>query len=251
MRIVYTSLLLSLGACAILGDPKDPNENATGTSSPDTSSSSSSSTSATSSGGETTTVDTTGTTTTGFEPTTALTIVTVGDQCYEFAELHCDIPGCRPVYGTPFDFPGCTPEPAFLGCIPEYACDDALTVVCRDNSLEVYQIPDTCIPPDFSTCDTMLSPCGDDCVGLDETDCLMETGCSPHYGAPHMVQDDMVCADFNAPEFLACDKAHPPCPPTVLTVCPIGQPDTAFEVASGCLPPGFENCGDGATPECP
>jgi hypothetical protein len=61
----------------------------------------------------------------------------------------------------------------------------------------------------------------------------------------------MVCADFGDPQFLACDKQHLPCPPTVVTVCPIGQPDVAFDVSSGCVPPGFETCMDGPAPECP
>lgn len=251
MRIVSASLLFTLSACAIIGDPKDPNESDSGTSTSGTAGTSTSTgTAGTATTGVTgSTGDTTGSTTDP-RPTSGPTTGPIG--CTGLDELACaDTLGCRPVLGVPFDFGGCAPNPAFLGCIDDVGCDDALTVVCRDNSLEVYQLPDTCIPPGFSPCDTDLPLCEDACLGLDEQACLDDFACSGHYGAPHVMQNDMLCADYNNLEFLACQKLLPPCPPVVLTVCPIGQPDSAFEVASGCLPPGYENCGDGVIASCP
>ena len=124
------------------------------------------------------------------------------------------------------------------------------TVVCRDNSLEVYVLGDTCVPPDYTVCDSMLPACPDACEGLGEGECAAAPGCVGHFGAPHLEQGDMTCVDYNNLEFLACDAAHPPCPPVVLTVCPQGQPDVAFDVGSGCVPPGFEVCGDEPVPDC-
>lgn len=90
-----------------------------------------------------------------------------------------------------------------------------------------------------------------DCESLDEPTCLAEPACTAHHGAPHVMQNGTVCADFKNPQFLACGAAGPPCPPAVITVCPIGQPITAFDVASGCVPPGYEVCMDGPVAECP
>lgn len=89
------------------------------------------------------------------------------------------------------------------------------------------------------------------CEALDEPTCLAEPGCAAHHGAPRIMQNGLVCADVKNQQFLACGAAGPPCPPVVLTVCPIGQPGVAFDVASGCVPPGYEVCMDGPAPECP
>lgn len=181
MRIVYASLLLSLSACMIIGDPKDPNESAsaTSTSGPD---GTSTGTSTGTTGGST---DATGE---GTDATGAGTASTSS--------------------GTS------TTEPA----------------------------------PTTGVATTTGGPA---CADLDEAACAMDPGCSAHHGAPHVVQDDMLCADYDNLVFLACDEVHPPCPPAVVTVCPIGQPDTAFDVASGCIPPGYETCMEGPIAECP
>lgn len=89
------------------------------------------------------------------------------------------------------------------------------------------------------------------CEGLDEAACLADPACMAHQGAPHVMQNGMVCVDYNAQQFLACGPAGPACPPVVITVCPIGQPDMAFDVGSGCTPPGYELCMDGPVPDCP
>lgn len=245
MRVLYLSLLLGLSACQIIGDPKDPNESASDTSTvgPDTTSTS------TSTSDTTETTDTTEGTEGTTLPTTGVT--TQSPACDGLDELGCSAAAdCRPVHGTPLDFPGCTPLPAFLGCIEDTDCDQALTTVCRQGSLEAYVIPDTCVPADFSACDPMLPECGAACIGLDEAACANDPNCVAHFGAPHVEQDMMVCADVANPQFLACDKLQDPCPPAVITVCPSGQPDVAFDVASGCVPPGFEPCMDGPVPEC-
>lgn len=249
MRLRLTSLLLTLSACTIIGDPKDPGDSDTDTSGPDSTSTSASS--STSDGSTTSDGTASEGTTTADNPTTSLT-TTGGAACDGLDEVACAAAdGCRAVFGAPLDFPGCTSQPAFLACIQQTDCGLMPTTVCRDGSLEVYVLDDTCVPPDFSACDSMLSPCGQLCVGLDEAACAMNPDCASHFGAPHVEQDQMICADFANPQFLACDIQQEPCPPVVLTVCPIGQPDVAFDVASGCIPPGFETCMDGPVLECP
>lgn len=90
-----------------------------------------------------------------------------------------------------------------------------------------------------------------DCESLGEPTCLAEPACTAHYGAPRIPQNGMICADYKNQQFLVCGVAGPPCPPTVITVCPIGQPITSYDVASGCVPPGYEVCMDGPIAECP
>jgi hypothetical protein len=112
--------------------------------------------------------------------------------------------------------------------------------------------------PDVSTSATATTSTGTDapttgapaCLGLDEQACAMQPGCVAHRGAPHVERGMAVCADFAATQFLACDVEHDPCPPTVITACPSGQPDLAFDIASGCLPPGFEPCREEPVPPC-
>lgn len=245
MRIFYSSLLLGLAACQIIGDPKDPGNDSASDSTtvePDTTSTTT-----------TATTESTGTSEgslTEALPTTAAT--TEGPACDGLDELTCSsTSGCRPILGTPFEFPGCSPLPAYLGCIVQTDCGLMPTTACRPDSLEVYLLEDTCIPPDLEPCTTMLTLCGEACLGFDEETCAADPNCTAQFGAPHVEQDMMLCADFDAQQFLACDKLQPPCPPAVVTVCPTGQPDVGFDVASGCVPPGFEPCMDGPLPECP
>ncbi|PCC71090.1 hypothetical protein SAMN02745121_04947 [Nannocystis exedens] len=250
MRILYASLLLGLAACQIIGDPKDPGNDSASDSTtvePDTTSTTAV-TGTTSEGPDTGTSE--GTTTEALPTTDATT--TGGPGCDGLDELTCgSTAGCRPVFGAPFEFPGCTPLPAYLGCIVQTDCGAVPTTACRPDSLEVYLLDDTCVPPDLEPCTTMLTQCGEACLGFDEATCATDPNCTAHFGAPHVEENMTVCADFDAQQFLACDKLQPPCPPAVVTVCPIGQPDVAFDVASGCLPPGFEPCMDGPLPECP
>ncbi|MCY1011033.1 hypothetical protein OV079_36800 [Nannocystis pusilla] len=246
MRIFYSSLLLGLAACQIIGDPKDPGNDSASDSTtvePDT-------TSTTTTAATTESTGTSEGSLTEALPTTAAT--TEGPVCDGLDELTCgSTSGCRPILGTPFEFPGCSPLPAYLGCIVQTDCGLMPTTACRPDSLEVYLLEDTCIPPDLEPCTTMLTLCGEACLGFDEETCAADPNCTAQFGAPHVEQDMMLCADFDAQQFLACDKLQPPCPPAVVTVCPTGQPDVGFDVASGCVPPGFEPCMDGPLPECP
>ena len=89
------------------------------------------------------------------------------------------------------------------------------------------------------------------CDGVDEHVCFESPGCTALYGAKHVLQNGMICADVTNQQYLGCGLTAPPCPPVVVTVCPLGQPDIAFDVASGCVPPGYEVCMDGPVAECP
>jgi hypothetical protein len=165
------------------------------------------------------------------------------DTCQAFAE-------CRAQYGSAFAFAECPIGPQYLGCIAsDQACDLALTPVCRDGTDEVYLNSDGCVPAGFSACATALAPCGE-CEGLAEAECLAQpAGCQGLYGAPHIEVEGMECVDFEQQVFLACAANGGACPPFVPTVCPAGDPDTKFDVPSGCIPFGFEVC-DGGAPEC-
>lgn len=252
MRLLCLSLLLALPACQIIGDPADSNASATDTTTegPDQTTS----TTTTSDGPVTTTAETTTSegTTTEAQPTTTTGTTGPADMCQGLDEAECAAAeGCRTVVGTPLDFAGCNPLPAYLGCAVETDCGLMPTIVCRPNSLEVYAIDDTCVPSDLEVCDSMLPLCGEECLGLDEAACTMDPNCTAHFGAPHIEENMAVCVDFANPQFLACDKLQPACPPAVVTVCPEGQPDVVFDVASGCTPPGFESCMDNVAPACP
>lgn len=175
------------------------------------------------------------------------------DGCAALDEAGCaSTPVCQPQLGSAYDFVGCPAGPQFLGCIAsDTACDTALTTVCRDGTDEVYLHSDGCIPAGFSQCETSLPLCGA-CDGLQEPACLADEACKGQYGAPHVEQGGEVCVDFAQPVFLACAAKDLACPPFVPTVCPEGDPETRFDVPSGCIPFGFEICEEGAgTPECP
>jgi len=249
MRALYLSLLLALPACQIIGDPMGPSDSATDTSTsePEQTTSTTDATVTTTAGTDTTSEGTT----TEAQPTTSGT-TGPSDMCEGLDQAECAVTAdCREIVGTPLDFAGCNPLPAYLGCIVQTDCGLMPTTVCRPNSLEAYVLDDTCVPADLEVCDSMLPLCGESCLGLDEAACVMDPNCTAHFGAPHVEENMMVCADFANPQFLGCDKLQQPCPPAVVTVCPIGQPDVAFDVASGCTPPDFEPCMDGPAPECP
>jgi hypothetical protein len=207
------------------------------------------STSAGSSTSATATSTTTASTT--VEPTTAATTSDDPPVCSTLGEIECALAEhCMSIIGDPLNFPGCTPGPKFLFCNEIVTCDAVIITVCQLDGTESYQLQNGCIPPGFEPCDLDIGLCGADCLGQDEQTCLDDPDCVAVFGAPHTTQNGMECSDFKNPEFLACDVAGPPCPPAVVTVCPEDQPDTAFDVASGCTPPGFVSCGDGPLPEC-
>jgi hypothetical protein len=177
----------------------------------------------------------------------------LGDGCEAFHdEKSCGSdPDCMPIVGEAQDFPGCSADPQFLACVDAMACDDVLLTVCRDGTDEVYQLSSGCFPPGFTPCDGPGQACGvEDCsVHLSEVECK-EAACAPILGAPHVEMNGGVCADFKNMEFLGCFDPDMPCPPAVPTVCPAGKPEPAWDVPSGCVPAGFEVCGELA-PECP
>jgi len=173
------------------------------------------------------------------------------DACAGLDEAACVAdPGCRTQLGSAFDFPGCTEAPQFLGCLAQdTACDLAIIPVCRDGTDEVYLNSDGCVPAGFSPCETALPLCGA-CEGLPEPACLADEACQGLYGAPHVEQDGKLCV-AEPTVFLACAANGGACPPFVPTVCPEGDPETRFNVPSGCIPFGFEVCEGAETPECP
>jgi hypothetical protein len=155
------------------------------------------------------------------------------------------------IVGVQYALARCPPGPVFLACVPAIACDDALTTICMDGS-PAYQLPNGCIPPGFAACSVRDAPlCGsaEACQSASEEECAA-SGCTPISGAPHVVEAGMACADFDAQVFLGCLEGGIACPPVVLTVCPEGQLDTAFDVSAGCLPPGHMQC-DQPVPGCP
>lgn len=172
-------------------------------------------------------------------------------MCEGLDEATCKAtPACREVHASAFDFAGCSAEPQFIGCIPaEMACDLAITTVCREGTDEVYLNNDGCLPAGFSVCETDLALCGS-CETLNEAECLAQMAeCRGLFGAPHVEGGGKVCVDFAQQVFLACAAKEGACPPFVPTVCPNGDPDTKFDVPSGCIPFGFETC-EGGTPAC-
>ena len=172
-------------------------------------------------------------------------------ECEALGEAECGLQaGCVAKHGAALDFPGCSPEPAFLGCLPDMACDAVLTTVCRDGTEEVYQNTDGCIPAGFTACDPGLGPCGGACLGLDEAACAANQACSPIHGHPHVLEEGMVCVDVMVSVFLACNVNDGACPPFVPTVCAVDEPDAPFDVPSGCIPSGFVECEGAGTPEC-
>lgn len=192
------------------------------------------------------------TSTTTAQPTTDdPTTSTDPPVCSTLDEAECALADhCMGIFGDPLGFPGCTPGPKFLFCNEIVPCDAVIITVCQLDGTEIYQLQNGCIPPGFEPCDPNLGPCGGACLGLDEQACKADPNCFASFGAPHTTKMGMQCADFADSEFLACDAAGRPCPPAVVTVCPEGQPDTAFDVVTGCVPPGFVPCKDGPLPEC-
>ena len=122
MRVLCLSLLLALPACQIIGDPMDSNAGATDTTTegPDQST-----TTTTTDGAVTTTEGTTSEgTTTEAQPTTTSGTTGPADMCQGLDQAECAVAeGCRSVVGTPLDFAGCNPLPAYLGCAVEADCD--------------------------------------------------------------------------------------------------------------------------------
>lgn len=149
----------------------------------------------------------------------------------------------------------CTPEdkPTSTSSATDASTSSATTEVITSGSTSTGSTGSTSTgsTSTASTSDAATTSSPVDCESLDEPTCLAEPACTAHHGAPHAMQNGTVCADFKNPQFLACGAAGPPCPPAVITVCPIGQPITAFDVASGCVPPGYEVCMDGPVAECP
>jgi len=173
-------------------------------------------------------------------------------ECEALGEADCALQGgCVAKYGAPFDFPGCSPEPTFLGCLPSQPCDLALTTVCRDGTDEAYQASDGCIPAGFTACDSDLPLCGGDCDGLDEAACAANNACTPIHGHPHVTENAMACVDNMHNVFLACHADSGACPPFVPTVCAKEDLGTPFDVPSGCIPSGFVECEGAGTPACP
>ncbi len=174
------------------------------------------------------------------------------EACESLAQEPCEQdPSCMAIFGQALEFPGCTPGPSFLACMPAMACDSVLLTICQDAPGEQrYELANGCIAPGFSACDEVLPLCGAGaCEQLGEQGCVASPSCTPIHGAPHMEKDGQICVDFGAQVFLACETGDIACPPSITTVCPEGQPDMVFDSPSGCIPPGFVSCGAPA-PDC-
>lgn len=250
-RIVSILSLLALGACELptkLGNLSDSTTTDATTTTTDATDSASSDTD-----------QTTEATTKPIEPSsTATTMVEPSSDtmtpapCQILGEGECEFAQCQALYGVAHDFPGCSEGQVFLGCTDPQDCDQAETTFCKDGTDEAYKRPDGCQPPGFSPCEApTFAFCGQ-CEALDEAECLADPDeCQPIYGAPHVEIDGAMCVDYDAMKFLLCIANGGACPPFVPTLCPIGAPDEAYDVPSGCLLPGFEECDGAGTPECP
>lgn len=188
------------------------------------------------------------------DPDTGPATTGLGDGCDAFSnEKECaGDPDCMAVVGEAQDFAGCSAGPQFLACIDAMPCDAVLVTVCRDGTEESYQLPNGCVPPGFTPCDGPGQACGGGggvCADLPTNEACKLAGCAPILGAKHTVIDGGICADFNNMEYLGCFDPEVPCPPFVPTVCPKGEKEPAWDVPSGCIPAGFEICGELA-PEC-
>lgn len=89
-----------------------------------------------------------------------------------------------------------------------------------------------------------------DCEGLGEAECMATPGCKAIRGQPHGFGGGGVCVKDEF-VFLACAVDSGACPPFIPTVCPVGETEPKFDVPSGCIPPGFEECEGGGMPPCP
>lgn len=178
----------------------------------------------------------------------------LGDGCEIFtSEDECaQDKDCMAIVGEAQDFEGCTPGKQFLACVAAMPCDAVITTVCRDGSPEVYELASGCIPEGFSQCDGPGQVCAGSpvCADITDPDACEAAGCALILGAPHVFKDNMECVDQSNPEPLGCFDPKMPCPPVVATVCPEGQKEPAFDVASGCIPKGFEDCQNGFVPDC-
>jgi hypothetical protein len=195
--------------------------------------------------------DTTTTTTTGVM--TGAESTGQSDGCAGLDESGCLAAfGCDAYYGTPYEFEGCTPGSTFLGCGPVMDCDEAFTTVCRAGTDEVYLVPTSCAPAGFEPCDKPgLTPCGGECGQLDEVACQNDSDfCEPIYGLQHVEQEGLVCVD-QTPKYLACISMDGACPPFIPTVCSTTNEDEKYDIPSGCLVPGFEQCEPEGAQPCP
>lgn len=78
------------------------------------------------------------------------------------------------------------------------------------------------------------------CEGLNEAACAAALDCLPYFGAPHVVQDGAVCADFVHEQYLEClGPGGVICNTAPDVVCPIGQPALKFTVLENCSLDGF------------
>ncbi len=177
---------------------------------------------------------------------------TPGD-CEAASPDECEAnPDCMPVFGEPEELEGCTPGPQYLGCLPQMPCDTVLLTVCDDETNAAFHLSNGCIPSGFTACEGTGVLCGggtETCEGLDEAGCE-EAGCTSIFGAPHVVQDGIACADYDAFEFLGCLPPDTACPPVVAILCPAGQDEPAWDVPSGCNVPGFDSCSEQSVPAC-
>jgi hypothetical protein len=261
MRLLtlLTSTLSVLTACELpskLGDLPD-DQSTTGTSDATGGKTSDQTTTATDGEPQTTSTgdpQTTGepepsTTTTG--PITGAESTGQGSDCDGLDESSCLAAfGCDAYYGTAYDFEGCMPGQNYLGCGPILDCDQAFTTVCRDGTDEVYLVPTSCHPAGFSQCDEFVEgPCGGDCGALDESACAVENDfCNPIYGNKHVEQDGEICVEQSL-TYIACISMDGVCPPVVPTVCSTMDPAEKYDIPSGCIVPGFEQCDpEGAQP---
>lgn len=266
MRLLtlLTSTLCALTACELpskLGDLPDD----TSAGSSDTSGGGDSDASTTATGGKTSTSDettgepqTTGPQTTGEPDTTTTGPVTgaestgQGGPCEGLDEQACQAePGCMTYHGVAYEFEGCQPGDAYLGCGPTLECDQAFTAVCRDGTDEVYLAPIACLPPGFSECDVIGKiPCGESCDLLDESACADEDDfCNPIYGQPYVEQNGTICVDQDQ-QFIACVVMDGVCPPFIPTVCNDDDPADKYDIPSGCIPPNFSECDPGGAKPC-
>lgn len=236
------AVLVALAACGPTSNATDSDSSSSGGSTTDT---------------PATTGDTAGSTSTGSTgSSTTLTTSTSGHEdplclLVSGSQESCEAePLCMAIIGTPLDFLGCTDEPAYLGCIDAGPCDSVVTTVCENGSDAAYRLPNGCIPPGFKACPSALPDCDPPtlCETLAEPDCAAQ-GCTPVFGAPHTFKNGVMCADYTAQMFLGCLDGMISCPPVVVAVCPDPLPEPVFDVATGCIPPGFTTCGD-PLPEC-
>lgn len=263
LRVCGVALALTLPGCVLqtkLGDVPDgetstPAESATDTDGatseePATTGTLQPDTSETTGEPETTGDPATSSGTTGDPATSEGTTGTPLDACEPLDEAGClAAPECMARYGQQVLLGNCPEEPnTYLGCMVNTGCGEVETTVCSvgDPSL-AYRMPDNCVPAGFEECEPgdvpLCTP--SECPSLSEEACAADPTCKAIYGAPHIEQDKQICADFENQQFLGCDYDLGACPPFVPTVCPEGQPGPKFDVAAGCVPPGFEVCTGG------